>query len=140
MARPCYIYSKLKVPGPNGTITVNGNFKKAKECERGNAAFTEAVLHAEELAMMKKEVDTSELPEHAKTAEPKKTFKAFEDTKKVDLVLGDSSKQITIGSSFAWSSSSVRIRTSLHGRQPTCQVSRGNLPSTLSMSMKEPSQ
>ena len=52
MARPCYIYSKLKMPGPNGTITINGNFKKAKECERGNAAFAEAVLHAEELADM----------------------------------------------------------------------------------------
>ena len=48
--------------------------------------------------MMRKEMDTSELPEHAKTAEPKKTFKASEDTKKVDLVPGDSSKQVTIGS------------------------------------------
>ena len=97
MARPCYIYSKLKLLGPNGIITVDGNFKKAKECERGNAAFAEAVLHAEELAAMRKEVDASELPEHAKTAEPKKTFKASEDTKKVDLEEGDSSKQITIG-------------------------------------------
>ena len=97
MARPCYIYSKLKMPGPNGTITISGNFKKAKECERGNAAFAEAVLHAEELAMLKKELDTSQLPEHVKTAEQKNTFKASEDTKKADLVPGDSSKQVTIG-------------------------------------------
>ena len=55
MARPCYIYSKLKMLGPNGTITINGNFKKAKECERGNAAFVEAILHAEELADMRKD-------------------------------------------------------------------------------------
>ena len=50
MARPCYIYSKLKMPGPDGAITINSNFKKEKECERGNTAFTEAVLHADELA------------------------------------------------------------------------------------------
>jgi hypothetical protein len=25
MARPCYIYLKLKMPGPKGTITVEGN-------------------------------------------------------------------------------------------------------------------
>ena len=100
MARPCYIYSKLKMPGPNGTITVNGNFKKAKECERGNAAFAEAVLHAQELAMLKKETDTSRLPEKVQTAEPKQSFKASDDTKKVDLVKGDSSKQVTIGSSL----------------------------------------
>ena len=34
MARPCYIYSKLKMPGPKGgVITVDGDFKLAHECE-----------------------------------------------------------------------------------------------------------
>ena len=60
MARPCYIYSKLKMPGPNGTITINGDFEKAKQCERGNAAFAEVVLHAEELEMLRKEAKTNE--------------------------------------------------------------------------------
>ena len=45
MARPCYIYNKLKMPGENGTITISGNFKKAKECERGMTVFAEAVIH-----------------------------------------------------------------------------------------------
>ena len=98
MARPCYMYSKLKMPGPNGTITINGNFKKAKECERGNVAFAEAILHAEELAEMKKEAITSQLPEAAAPAKPKNTFKASVETKQMDLVKGDSSKQVTIGS------------------------------------------
>ena len=97
MARPCYIYSKLKMSGPNGTITINDNFKKAKECERGNAAFAEAVLHAEELAEMKKEAGTSQLPEAAAPAKPKNTFKASVETKRMDLVKGDSSKQVTYG-------------------------------------------
>ena len=81
MARPCYIYSKLKMPGPNGTITINGNFKKAKECKRDNAAFAEAVLHAEELAEMKKEASTSQLPVAADPAKTKKAFKASMETK-----------------------------------------------------------
>ena len=76
----------------------NGNFKKAKECEHDNAGFAEAVLHAEEIAILKKETDTSQLPEKVQTAEPKKTFKASEETKKADLTPGDSSKQVTIGS------------------------------------------
>ena len=76
----------------------NGSFKKAKECERGNAAFAKAVLHAEELAMLKKETDTLQLLENVKTAEPKKTFKASVETKKVDLTSADSYKQVTIGS------------------------------------------
>ena len=97
MARPSYIYNKLKMPRPNGTITINGNFKKAKECERGNAAFAEAVLHAEELAEMKKEAGMSQLPEAAAPAKPKNTFKASVETKQMDLVKGDSSKQVTIG-------------------------------------------
>ena len=86
----------MKKSGPNGTITINDNFKKAKECERGNAAFAEAVLHAEELADMKKEAGTSQLPEAAAPAEPKNTFKASVETKQMDLVKGDSSKQVTI--------------------------------------------
>jgi hypothetical protein len=34
-ARPCYIYNQLKMPGPDGIITVYGSFQKAKECEDG---------------------------------------------------------------------------------------------------------
>jgi hypothetical protein len=41
--RPCYIYNKLKMPGPDGSITIYGSFRKAKKCEKGEAAFTEAV-------------------------------------------------------------------------------------------------
>ena len=29
-ARSCHIYNKLKMPAPNGWITVSGSFKKAQ--------------------------------------------------------------------------------------------------------------
>ena len=32
MARPCYVYLKLKMPGPKGVITITGNRQKAEEC------------------------------------------------------------------------------------------------------------
>jgi hypothetical protein len=47
---------------------------------------------------MKKEVGTSELPEVADPAKPKNAFKASVETKQMDLVKGDNSKQVTIGS------------------------------------------
>ena len=40
MARPCYIYSKLKMPGPNGIIMIKGDFRKAKECETADRKST----------------------------------------------------------------------------------------------------
>ncbi|KAK1606156.1 hypothetical protein QYE76_029829 [Lolium multiflorum] len=43
-ARACYIYNKLKIPGPNGWITVSGDYKKARDCEEGEAAFAESVI------------------------------------------------------------------------------------------------
>ena len=41
MAQPCYMYIKLKMPRPNGIITVQGDFKKAKECEAANVVHVE---------------------------------------------------------------------------------------------------
>ena len=32
MARPCYVYLKLKMPGPKGVITVTGNRQRAEDC------------------------------------------------------------------------------------------------------------
>ena len=32
MARPCYVYLKLKMPGPKGVITITGNRQRAEEC------------------------------------------------------------------------------------------------------------
>jgi hypothetical protein len=35
MARPCYIYSKLKMPGPKGVITIDCNQKKVVSANSG---------------------------------------------------------------------------------------------------------
>jgi hypothetical protein len=61
MARPCYVYLKLKMPGPKGTITVDGNRKIARECEEGVAAYAESACAAKELKFYKSNVDPADM-------------------------------------------------------------------------------
>ena len=49
MARRCYVYLQLKMPGHKGTIIVHGSQKVALECEEGDAAYAESVCETEEL-------------------------------------------------------------------------------------------
>ena len=98
-ARPCYIYNKLKMPGPNGTITVSGNFQKAKESEMGEATFAEYILYGEELKEMRANVDKAEMHTTKKQIqETAPTSKAADDTKKTELEVGNSAKTAIIGS------------------------------------------
>jgi hypothetical protein len=60
-ARPCYIYNQLKMPGPDGIIIVYGSFRKAKECEDGEAAFVEAVFFGEEFREIHAAIDPAEM-------------------------------------------------------------------------------
>ena len=100
-ARPCYIYNKLKIPGPNGWITVSGDFKKARECEEGEAAFAKQVISSEELKGYRASVNPEEMhmtKKHVSDQTP--SFKAAQETKKVDLKEGDPSKQVSVGSTL----------------------------------------
>ena len=47
MARPCYIYLKLKMPGPHGTITVDGSRDIALACEKEDVTFAESACAEE---------------------------------------------------------------------------------------------
>ena len=61
MARPCYIYLQLKMPGHKGTITVHGNRKIALDCEESDAAYAESVCAIEELKFYKENVDPADM-------------------------------------------------------------------------------
>jgi hypothetical protein len=61
-ARLCYIYNQLKMPGPEGIITIYGSFRKAKECEEGEAAFIEVVLFSKEFKEIHAATDPAEMP------------------------------------------------------------------------------
>ena len=56
MARPCYVYLQLKMPGHKGTITVHGIRKIALECEEADAAYAKSPCATEELKFYKDNV------------------------------------------------------------------------------------
>ena len=103
MARPCYVYLQLKMPGHKGTIIVHGSRKIALECEEGDAAYAESVCATEELIFYKDHVDPTDMPSLKKPRtehEPELKFKSADDTKMVDFVPGDSSKQFIISTNL----------------------------------------
>ncbi|KAK1604922.1 hypothetical protein QYE76_028595 [Lolium multiflorum] len=100
-ARACYIYNKLKIPGPKGMITISGDYKKAHECELGEAAFAESVISGEELKGYRAAVDPTEMQTTKKQiSEEKASFKAAIETKKVSFKEGDDTKQVSIGANM----------------------------------------
>jgi hypothetical protein len=101
-ARPCYIYNQLKMPGPEGVITVYGSFKKTKEYEEGEATFVEAYLSGEEFKEIHAATDPSEMlssKQEVSTSPP--IFKPIVDTKQVELVVGDAAKTTSVGTNLS---------------------------------------
>ena len=60
MARPRYVYLKLKIPGPYGPITVDGRRSRATECDQQHVKFAESACAKEDLAAYKEKVDPAD--------------------------------------------------------------------------------
>ena len=50
MDRPCYVYLKLKMPGPKGVITITSNRKKAEECFPKGSKIADAQMAVVDIA------------------------------------------------------------------------------------------
>ena len=61
MARPCYMYLKLKMSGPRGVITVTGNRQKAEDCFQKGSKIADAQMAAVELQEYQKNAYPSDL-------------------------------------------------------------------------------
>ena len=61
MARPCYVYLKLKMPGPKGVITVTGNRQRAEECLQQGSKIADMQMAMVELEEYKKTADPAEM-------------------------------------------------------------------------------
>jgi hypothetical protein len=95
MAVPNYTYLKLKMPGPNGVITVGSTYRHAYECDMECVEYAEALAESEALI--------DDLESLSKAAPDAKrhadNFKPAEMVKSVPLdPSNDASKQIRIGS------------------------------------------
>ena len=86
------------MPGPNGIITIKGDFKKAKECEAANAVHAEEEIFREELKDLKKTMSPDEMPATEKQSyKGDSSFKPKDDTKKIKLSKDDPTKEAIIG-------------------------------------------
>jgi hypothetical protein len=95
MAVPNYTYLKLKMPGPNGVITVGSTYRHAYECDVECVEYAEALAESEaliaDLECLSKEVPDAK--RHAGNFEP------TEAVKSVALdPSNDACKQVQIGS------------------------------------------
>ena len=84
MARPCYVYLKLKMPGPKGVITITSNRKKAEECFQKGSKIADAQMDVVELQEYQKNADPSALL-RAKKPATDSAFQSFGKTKSVHI-------------------------------------------------------
>lgn len=103
MVQHCFVYLQLKMAGYKGTITMHGSRKIALECEEGDAAYAKSICAIEELKFYKDNVDPADMTSLKKpTTEHDSVlkFKSGDDTKLVDFVPCDSSKQFSISANL----------------------------------------
>ncbi|KAI4995970.1 hypothetical protein ZWY2020_040472 [Hordeum vulgare] len=84
MARSCYVYLKLKMPGPKGVITVTGNRQRAEECLKQGSRIADQQMVVLELDEYKKTGDPADLMRSKKPAS-ESAFKSAGETKKVSI-------------------------------------------------------
>ena len=76
------------MPGPNGVITISGNYKQAEELLQKGSLIADQQMAEVELAELKKTVDTSELLQPKKTS----SFESTGETKRVQIHPSDEDK------------------------------------------------
>jgi hypothetical protein len=95
MAVPNYTYLKLKMPGPNGIITVGSTYHHAYECDVECVEYAEALAESEALIADLKRL-SKEVPKAKRHAG---NFEPVEAAKSVSLdPSNDASKKVRIGS------------------------------------------
>ena len=102
MAVPHYAYLKMKMPGPNGVITVSGDFVRSMECASLGSRLAEALVIAEELEEIKRRVELSKADLAAAVMpESKSSFKPDQDAKKIRLDEAHPERYVTIGANLS---------------------------------------
>jgi len=79
MVIPNYTYLKLKMPGPNGVITVESTYEHAYDCNVECVEYAEALVEVENLI-----VDLDRLGSEA--PDTKRRARTFEPTEAVKLI------------------------------------------------------
>mgnify|MGYP005841421891 CR=1 FL=1 len=84
MARPCYVYLKLKMLGPRGVIIVTGNRQRVEECLQKGSKIADEQMAVVELEEYKKNTDSSGLL-RAKKPASESAFQSASETNPVHI-------------------------------------------------------
>ena len=95
MAIPNYTYLKLKMPGPNGVITMGSVFSHAFTCDREHFELATAVINSSELLRLG-ESSTPAVPDCNKPTSST-AFRPLEETKMVGIDPTDPTTTVRIG-------------------------------------------
>src|SRR3954467_3816301 len=94
---------KMKLPGPNGVITVTGNFRKSLDCtSTGGSLADSQVIESEkrqlgQVIAMAQDQSKAPLPVGpTKRADEESAFQSAKDSKKVALDPSESTKFVVI--------------------------------------------
>src|SRR3954469_491169 len=96
-------YLKMKLPGPNGVITITEDFRKSLECTSAGSNLADSLVIAKEkrqldkLVAMAQAQSKSPLPVGpAKRSDEESAFQSAKDSKKVALDPSDSTKFVVV--------------------------------------------
>ena len=95
MAIPNYAYLKLKMPGPNGVITVSSAFSHAFMCDREHFELATMVVNSSELPRFRESSTPAVLDGNKPTSSM--AFQPLEETKAVGINPTDPTKMVWIG-------------------------------------------
>ena len=92
---PNYTYLKLKMPGPNGVITVGSTFSHAYTCDREHFELATTVINSSELPRLG-ELSIPAVPDYNKPTSSI-ALRPIEETKVVGIDPADPTKTVRIG-------------------------------------------
>jgi hypothetical protein len=95
MAVPHYAYLMLKIPGPKGTITVQGSFEVSNNYEKEFNRLVQTFGMTAEYARLKGETDHNVLPDVGRSL-PNQAIDATQDSKKIQVHPTDPNKTTSI--------------------------------------------
>jgi hypothetical protein len=99
MAVPHYAYLMIKLPGPDGVITVRGDFDLSNSCDREFSKISEFFGVEEHFKEMAVDNDRSIFPSRKKPAKDA-AFNAADDTTTHQVHPTDASKTVKVSSSL----------------------------------------
>ena len=95
MAIPNYTYLKLKMPGPNGVITVSSSFSHAFTCNHEHFELTTTVVNSSELPRLRE--SSALVVSDCNKLTSSMAFRPLEETKAVGIDPTDPTKMVRIG-------------------------------------------